>query len=568
MFLPTTKQEIKSLGWKGLDIILITGDVYIDSPFIGVAIIGNVLLNAGYRVGIIAQPDIYTGEDIMRLGEPELFWGVTGGCMDSMIANYTALKKRRQKDDLTPGGENIRRPDHAVLVYTNLIKKFFKNTRPIVLGGIEASLRRIAHYDFWSNKIQKSILFNSKADILVYGMGEKTIITIAEYLKAQKNITEIPGICYKSREKVRGYLVLPSYEKVITDKHAFIDMFHTFYMNNDPLNASGLCQKQDNRYLIQNPPSSYLSQKELDDVYDMDFERKVHPFYEKLGAVKALETIKFSISTHRGCYGECNFCAISVHQGRRVRWRSSASILKEAALMTELSDFKGYILDVGGPTANMYGIECSKKIKYGACSDKKCLYPDICINMDVNHKKHLDLLIKLRNIKNIKKVFVASGIRYDLILNDKKYGLLYLKELIEHHVSGQMKIAPEHVEDNVLNFMGKPDRKTLIAFKDIFYKITGQIKKKQFLTYYFMAAHPGCTVKNMQSLKAFASNHLKTNPKQVQIFTPSPSTYSSLMYATGLDPFTKARIFIEKDANKKARQKEILLKKHFIKVRP
>jgi len=339
-------------------------------------------------------------------------------------------------------------------------------------------------------------------------------------------------------------------------------------MNNDPLNATGICQQQDNRYLIQNPPSLYLSQKELDNIYDMDFEKKVHPFYEKSGKVKALETIKFSISTHRGCYGECNFCAISVHQGRRVRWRSSTSILKEAALMTELPDFKGYILDVGGPTANMYGIECIKKIKHGACQDKRCIYPDICSHMDVNHKEHLDLLVKLRNIKNIKKVFVSSGIRYDMILNDKKSGLLYLKELIGHHVSGQMKVAPEHVEENVLSLMGKPGKKSLIEFKDIFYKITGEIKKKQFLTYYFMAAHPGCTEKDMQSLKIIASNHLRTNPEQAQIFTPSPSTYSSLMYATGLDPFTKKPVFIEKDAIKKARQKEILLKKHFIRDRP
>jgi len=396
MYLPTTRQELDQLGWDELDIILVTGDSYIDSPYIGTAVIGKVLLQAGYRVGVIAQPNTETESDICRLGEPRLFWGVTAGSIDSMVANTTALKKRRKSDDYTPGGINNRRPNRATIVYTNLIRRFYKDTRPIVLGGIEASLRRVAHYDYWSDKIRRSILFDSKADYILYGMAENAVLKLAGHLKAGQDPRAIRGLSFIANQSEFShrddFLELPPYEVVAEDKLAFIEMFHTFYQNNDPLTARGLYQQHGDRYLVQNPPSPYLSQAELDTVYALDYERAQHPYYERQGAVKALETIKFSIATHRGCYGECNFCAIAVHEGRTVRWRSQASIVQEARQLSAEDDFKGYIQDVSGPTANMYGYECQKKLDKGVCTKKRCLYPEVCPVLKVDHSPQLALL--------------------------------------------------------------------------------------------------------------------------------------------------------------------------------
>ena len=396
MFLPTTRQEMNLLGWDQLDVVLVTGDSYIDSPYIGRAVIGKVLAQAGYRVGIIAQPEIDSGADICRLGEPVLFWGVTGGSVDSMVANYTALKKKRKSDDYTPGGVNNRRPDRAVIAYSNLIRRFFKHTKPIVLGGIEASLRRIAHYDYWSDRIRGSVLFDAKADYLLYGLAEKSVLEMAVTLGAgaltNENVQNVRGLCYIAKESREGYLDLPAYETVAEDKNAFIDMFHAFYHNNDPITAKGLCQKHRDRYLIQNPPSLYVSQPELDAIYDLRYERLQHPYYERQGKVKALETIQFSISTHRGCYGECNFCAIAVHEGRTVRWRSPESVLAEAKEITQHPAFKGYILDAGGPTANMYGFECKKKLERGSCEKKRCTFPEICPLLKIDHQPQVKLL--------------------------------------------------------------------------------------------------------------------------------------------------------------------------------
>jgi len=561
MFLPATREEMKKLSWDRLDVIIVTGDTYIDSPYIGAAVIGKVLQAAGYKVGIIAQPDIEGEKDITRLGEPALFWGVTAGSVDSMVANYTALKKKRRKDDFTPGGKNTRRPDRATIVYSNLIRKYFKDTKPIVLGGIEASLRRIAHYDYWDDRIRRAILFDAKADILVYGMGEKPVLKLACNLKIGKDWKDIRGICYISPHPKEEYTMLPSYQEVKEDKKKFISVFHTFYANNDPLTAKGLCQQQDNRYLIQNPPSYPLAQSELDRVHDLPYEREVHPYYKKEGEVEALKTIKFSITTHRGCYGECNFCSITIHQGKVIQGRSEKSILKEAKLLTELNDFKGYILDVGGPTANMYKIECQKKLKSGSCPNKRCLYPQICPNLKINHERQMEILKKIRQIEGVKKVFIASGIRYDMLLGDQKYGGKYLRELVKHHISGQLKIAPEHTENNVLEKMGKPDREYLKRFRDRFLQINKEQKKTQFLTYYLIAAHPGCREEDMYKLKEYTSKELKLNPEQVQIFTPIPSTYSTLMYYTESDPFTGKVIFVEKNLKKKARQKGIVTEK-------
>ncbi len=559
MFIPTTRQECKALGWEKLDIVLVTGDSYVDSPFIGVSVIGQVLLKAGYRVGIIAQPDVQSAE-IARLGEPALFWGVTGGSIDSMVANYTATKKRKRTDDLTPGGQNDRRPDRAVIVYANLIRRHFKDTVPIVLGGVEASLRRIAHYDYWSDSVRRSILFDAKADILVYGMAEKTVVALAERLRAGREIDDLRGICYIAKDKPADAIELPSFEVVAQDKQAFVDMFHTFYRNNDPLTARTLCQQQDTRYLVQNPPAFPLTQRELDEVYELDFERAQHPFHERLGPVRALETIRFSLTTHRGCYGECNFCSIAVHQGRTVHWRSEDSIVREARRLAQLPDFRGIIQDVGGPTANMYGFECAKKAAHGSCADKHCLTPEICPQMAVDHGKQIALLKRLRGIKGVKKVFVASGIRYDLVLADQKQGVPYLREVVRHHTSGQMKVAPEHTQDHVLRRMGKPGREILMQFRDLFTRLTQAARKEQYLTYYLIAAHPGCTERDMRALKRFASRQLKINPRQVQIFTPTPSTYSSLMYYTEMDPFTGENLFVEKDLVGKERQKSILVR--------
>ncbi|MCJ7621858.1 MAG: YgiQ family radical SAM protein, partial [Anaerolineaceae bacterium] len=375
LFLPTTIEEVRQRGWDALDVVLVSGDSYIDSPYIGAAVIGRVLEDAGYRVGIIAQPDISSEADITRLGEPRLMWGVTGGSVDSMVANYTASRKKRRRDDYTPGGANDRRPNRAVITYTNLIRRSFKDTRPVVLGGIEASLRRAAHYDYWDDAVRRSILFDAKADYLLYGMAERSVLQLVDALKNGADATDIRGLCYIAKELPADHLELPSYEQVSGDKHAFIDMFHTFYKNTEPLNARGLAQRHGDRYLVQNRPAEYLSQPEMDAVYALPYQRAQHPYYEAQGKARALETIRFSINTQHGCYGECNFCSIAVHEGRTVRWRSEASVVAEAEVIAKLPDFKGYILDVGGPTANMYGFECPVKLKDGACQDKRCIYP-------------------------------------------------------------------------------------------------------------------------------------------------------------------------------------------------
>ncbi len=559
MFLPTTREEIEKNRWEHLDIILVTGDTYLDSPYIGVSVIGQFLLKAGYRVGIIAQPDIDRPDDICRLGEPRLFWGVTAGSVDSMVANYTATGRKRKTDDYTPGVINNRRPDRATIVYTNLIKRYFKNSRPIVLGGIEASLRRIAHYDYWNNEIRRSILFDSKADYLVYGMAEKSILQLADRLARKESPNDIPGLCYISELPEKEDLMLPSFSEVKKYKKSFIQMFQLFYQNQDPFRGKVLAQQQDNRYLIQNPPPSPLSEKELDEIFELDYEHAVHPFYRKWGVVKALETIKFSVTSHRGCFGECHFCAISVHQGKIIQSRSEQSIIREVKKYTKREDFKGYILDVGGPTANMYGMKCKSQLKKCHCLKKHCLFPSVCYNLSLSHQPQISLLRKIRKIEGIKKVFVASGIRYDLVMADQKSGKKYLQELIKYHISGQLKIAPEHSEDQVLTLMGKSnDYMDLVEFKTCFDRMNRQTGQKQFLTYYFIAAHPGCQEEDMMQLKQILKRELHIYPEQVQIFIPLPSTWSGVMYYTGRNPFNEEPIFVEKKTKNRERQKKII----------
>lgn len=560
MFIPTTPEEVSQRGWKSLDIILVSGDTYIDSSYNGSAVIGHYLIDNGFKVGIICQPNLADGADITRLGVPELFWSVSGGCVDSMVANYTPSNKFRKEDDFTPGGENNRRPDRACIAYTNLIKKHCKG-KPIVLGGIEASLRRIAHYDFWSDSVRRSILLDSKADIITYGMAERSNLQLANALRDGRDWKDIPGICYMSSEKPAGFIGLPSYEKVsakVDKSPDFVSMFATFYDNCDPLTAKGLFQMYSGRYLVHNPPQKPLNVSDLDAVYSSDYENTVHPYYAKQGHVKAIETIKNSVTTHRGCYGQCNFCAISVHQGRTVISRSEDSIIGEVKKIASKRDFNGIIYDLGGPTANMYGIECQKKLATGSCKDKRCLYPQPCTHMNIDHGRQIELLNRVSAVEGVKKVFVTSGVRYDMVVHDRCNGRNYLDCLVKDHISGQMKIAPEHTVKRVLDFMGKPDSNVLLDFKDMFDESNSRFGKNQFLTYYLMAAHPGCYMSDMEELEEFIHTELKTNPEQVQVFTPTPSTLSTMMYYTRRDINDTKDVKAEHSMQMKHKQKDVL----------
>jgi len=561
-FLPTTRADMDARGWDYCDIILVSGDAYIDSPFIGVAMVGRMLERLGYKVGMIGQPDINSGDDIMRLGEPKLYWGVSGGSVDSMVSNYTATKKFRNSDDYTPGGKNDKRPDRAISVYCNLIRRHFKDTVPLVLGGIEASLRRVTHYDYWSNKLKKPILFDSKADILIYGMGEIALEQLTKAIDEKRDYTDIRGICYISKEPKSEFHQMPSHQECLDDKEKYIDLFDLFYDNNDPIAANGLCQAVDTRFLIQNPPCDHLNEDEMDANSNLPFTRELHPYYAKMGKVKCLETIKFSIMTHHGCWGECNFCAIGVHQGRTIRTRSEENILKEAKEFNKYKDYKGIIADVGGPTANMYGYECNKKLKLGTCDHQRCVDANhLCGSMKPDHSRNINLLRQVRAVEGVRKAFVASGVRYDLITEDKKHGYEYLKEMVKHHISGQMKVAPEHTQQHVLELMGKPGKQTLIDFKKLYDKLNKEEGKEQFLTYYLIAAHPGCEDKDMHELKRFTTDELQMNPEQAQVFTPTPGTYSAVMYYTEMDPVTRKKIFVEKDTKRKEKQKQIVVAK-------
>lgn len=558
-FLPATRREMKARGWENLDIILVTGDAYLDAPSMGIALIGRVLESAGFRVGVLSQPDIESAEDFLRLGEPELFWGVSAGSVDSMVANYTALKKKRKNDDFTPGGMNTKRPDRACIVYANRIRRFGLTKKPILLGGIEASLRRIAHYDFWDNKIRRSVLFDAKADYLLYGMAEESVLAFARMIKEGSDPANLFGLCRISREVPDGYIRLPSFEEAAENPDAFLAMFREFYANTDPMTAKGLVQAHGDRFLIQNPPYPYSEKESLDVVHELPFTREVHPEDAKQGQVIAMETIRHSITSHYGCYGECNFCAIAVHQGRRVRSRSMDSIVREAEALAARPDFKGIISDVGGPTANMYGYTCKRMREKGPCATRRCLFPETCPNLHPDHGPQRKLLRALREIPGIRKVFVGSGIRHDLILSDKKEGSAYFSELVNHHISGQMKLAPEHCVPKVLSLMGKPSVESLESFRSLFLKLSAEAGKRQFLTYYFIAAHPGCGEEEMKELLSYAERVLKLHPEQVQIFTPTPSTWSSAMYWTEKDPFTGKPLFVEKDFSGKKKQKEIIV---------
>lgn len=541
MFIPATKEEAAAAGIKQPDVVLITGDAYIDAPSVGISVIGHVLIDAGFKVCIIAQP---AGEDICRFGEPRLFWGVTAGAMDSMVSNYNADRSRRRQDDLSPEGGGTKRPDRACIAYTNLIRRYYKNTAPVILGGLEASLRRIAHYDYWQNKVRRSVLFDAKADAIVYGMGELSMVELANRIAAGKPWQDINGICYAAGEPPQDAIILPSYEEVCENKAAFWEMFKAFAANADAAYGRRLAQQHGDRWLVQNPPARDLTSEELDRVYEFPYERDVHPAWGRLGRVRALDTIRFSITTHRGCAGGCSFCSIAVHQGKSVISRSEESIIREAERLAAHRMFRGTISDVGGPTANMYGASCLA----GGCARKLCLGQKICPKFAVNHGRQIALLAKIADIAGVKHAFVASGIRYDLVLADKQHCKEYLQQLAARHISGLLRVAPEHTASKVLALMGKPKAEALIAFTDMFADVapTGM-----GLSYYFMAAHPGCTLADMRSLSARFKGGA---PASVQIFTPTPSTLSTAMYYTGTDALGNP-IFVERDMGRKQKQK-------------
>ncbi|MFZ3115356.1 MAG: YgiQ family radical SAM protein [Syntrophales bacterium] len=555
MFLPTTAAELKSLGWKQPDIILVTGDTYIDSPQIGAAVIGKYLWKHGFKTALIAQPAVGDGRDITRLGAPALFWGVTAGSIDSMVANFTRLNKFRHQDDYTPGGVNVR-PNRATIVYTNLIRQHFKPAQPIVLGGIEASLRRIAHYDCWDDAVRRSLLFDAKADILAYGMAEKTVLELAAAFRNGADWRNIKGICYIASTPAEGNILLPSFDEVAAHKPAFRRMSMLFDQHADHP-SPGFIQQHGDRFLIHNPPPPSLSTAELDEVSDLEFAGDAHPYY-KTGEIRALATIKQSITTHRGCIGQCNFCAIAVHQGRQVVSRSPQSIMAEASRISQAAGFNGIIYDVGGPTANMYGLSCRKG---WACQNKHCLMPKICPQLGFGHRAQMEILRRLLGLTGIKKVFVASGIRPDLVMADQEQGRRYIAQLAKHHVSGQIKLAPEHSELAVLKLMNKPAPESLIKFKDAFDSACAASDKSYYMTYYLMAAHPGCTKEHMQRLKSFLASGLKTTPEQVQIFTPTPATLSTAMYHCETD-MAGNKIFCEKNLQAMQKQKELIRSRH------
>lgn len=557
MFIPTTMDEVRARGWRALDIILVSGDTYTDNSYNGTALIGHWMIDHGFRVGIIAQPDVDDGDDITRLGVPELFWSVSAGCVDSMVANYTPSKKFRKDDDFTPGGVNDRRPDRACIAYTNLIKKHAKG-RPIVLAGVEASLRRMAHYDFWSDSVRRSILLDSKADAIIYGMAELSTLEMAERMRSGDGWRGIPGICHVQSERPLDAVEIPSYEECRDDRSAYARSFRLFYSNCDHITGRDLCQRHGDRYLVQNRPQRPMTTEELDSVYGSDYENAVHPYYAKDGPVRAMETIRNSITTHRGCYGACSFCAIAVHQGRTVVSRSEDSIVQEVERMASKPSFNGTIQDVGGPTANMYGIECPKKLRGGICTDRRCLGSKPCPRMPIDHSRQISLLKRISSVPGVRKVFVNSGIRYDMILADRGHGDDYLRELVSRHVSGQMKVAPEHISDRVLGLMGKPPSDRLIEFKSRYDSLNRDMGRKQYLTYYFMAAHPGCTEDDMRDLSRFCRDRLHTNPEQVQTFTPTPSTISTMMYHCGED-MEGRRVFCEHSQQRRQAQKDIVV---------
>ena len=559
-FLPVSRKEMKERGWDQVDFVYISGDAYVDHPSFGHAIITRLLESRGYRVGIIAQPDWKTPDSVTVFGEPRLGFLVSAGNMDSMVNHYSVSKKRRKTDAYTPGGVMGKRPDYACVVYGNLIRQTYKKT-PVILGGIEASLRRMAHYDYWSDKLKRSLLLDSGADILSYGMGEHSIIEIAEALDAGipvEEITYINGTVVKAKnlDSVYDAEILPSFEELKADRLTYARSFYTQYLNTDAFNGKRLVEPySDYLYVVQNPPALPLTEIEMDDIYSLPYMRTYHPSYEALGGVPAISEIRFSLISNRGCFGGCSFCALTFHQGRIIQTRSHQSLLDEARQITKEKDFKGYIHDVGGPTANFRHPSCKKQLKYGFCKNRQCLFPAPCKNLNADHSDYVRLLKELHAIQKVKKVFIRSGIRFDYLL--KEEDRTFLRELCEYHVSGQLKVAPEHVAAPVLSLMGKPEHKVYEQFTEEFYKMNKKIGKEQYLVPYLMSSHPGSTLKEAVELAEYCRD-LGYMPEQVQDFYPTPSTLSTCMYYTGVDPRTMKPVYVPKSPHEKAMQRALI----------
>lgn len=559
-FLPVCHKDMVDRGWDHVDFVYVSGDAYVDHPSFGTAIITRLLEAHGYKIGIIAQPDWNDNRSIAVFGEPRLGFLVSSGNMDSMVNHYTVSKKRRRSDAYTPGGEAGRRPNHATVVYSNLIRRTFKAS-PIILGGIEASLRRLAHYDYWSDKLKRSILLDSGADLVSYGMGEHSIVEIADALDSGLgigDITFIEGTVYRasSLEHVYDAEELPSFDSLQADKLTFAKSFNTQYHNSDPFTAKRLVEPySDHEFVVQNPPAQLLTQEEMDAVYHLPYMRTYHPMYEKAGGVPAITEVKFSLTSNRGCFGECSFCALTFHQGRIVQARSHESLVREAKLITEESDFKGYIHDVGGPTANFRAPACKKQLTHGACANKRCLFPEPCKQLNADQSDYVELLRTLRKLPGVKKVFVRSGIRFDYALADADD--TFINELCEHHVSGQLRVAPEHVSDAVLSVMGKPRNFVYRRFSEQFEHINKRLGKEQYLVPYLMSSHPGSTLTEAIELAEYCRD-LGYMPEQVQDFYPTPSTMSTCMYYTGVDPRTMQPVYVPKSLHEKALQRALI----------
>ncbi len=559
-FLPISKADLKRRGWDQCDFVYVIGDAYVDHPTFGHAIISRVLESAGYRVGILSQPDWKKPSSIQALGEPRLGFLVMGGNMDSMVNHYSVSKKRRKTDAFTPGGIMGKRPDYATTVYCNLIRRVYPH-KPLLIGGIEASLRRLAHYDYWSDSLKRSILLDSQADLLFYGMGERSVVEVADALDSGLAITDITyvnGTVYRtdSLENVYDSLTLPSYEALTASRKAYAESFYTQYCNTDPYVAKRLVEPYGDRcFVVQNPPQEPLTTAEMDRVYALPYQRNYHPSYEALGGVAAIEEVKFSLTSNRGCFGGCSFCALTFHQGRIVQTRSHESIVAEASQMVLDKDFKGYIHDVGGPTANFRHPSCSKQLEKGVCPKKQCLFPSPCKNLYVEHRDYLELLRKLRRLPNVKKVFIRSGLRFDYLIYDKDD--TFLRELVQYHISGQLKVAPEHVADQVLAMMGKPSNAVYRRFLEKYKQLNREMGKKQYVVPYLMSSHPGSTLKEAITLAEYLRD-LGYMPEQVQDFYPTPSTISTVMYYTGLDPRTMQKVYVPTNPHEKAMQRALI----------
>lgn len=557
-FLVTERADMEARGWAELDFVLISGDAYVDHPSFAPAVIGRYLESKGYRVGIIAQPDWNDVNAFKKLGKPRLASLVTAGNLDSMLNKFTAAKKIRREDDYSPGGEAGHRPDRATLVYSNRMKEAFRDV-PLIIGGIEASLRRFGHYDYWSDTVRRSILVDSKADVLIYGMGELQIIELAEALdqnRFEESLSNIRGICYMSKDIPSIDCVeCPSFEEIKADKMAFADAFRIQYDEQDPFYGRPIVQKHGDRYVVQNVPALPLTQEQMDAAYDLPYTRKWHPSYDDKGGVPALSEVQFSLVSQRGCFGSCSFCAITNHQGRIIQNRSHQSLIDEAKLMINMDGFKGYIHDVGGPTANFRHLACDKQAVFGACKGRTCAAPEPCENLNTNHDDYIALLRKLRKLKGVKKVFVRSGLRYDYVLADNNKA--FVKELCQYHVSGQLKVAPEHVSKRVTTMMGKAGKEEFLTFKKWFEEANRELGKKQYLVPYFMSSHPGCTLEDAIELAEFLRDQ-HMYPEQVQDFIPTPGSLSTCMYYTGINPLDGKPVYVAKKGRDKAKQRALM----------